>query len=27
VPWATSNQFNKLIRFSKEAMLLAVVEK
>jgi SAM-dependent methyltransferase len=27
VPWATSNQLNKLIRFSKEAMLIAVVEK
>jgi len=27
VPWSTSNWFNKLIRFSKEVMLLAVVEK
>jgi SAM-dependent methyltransferase len=27
VPWLTSNQINKLIRFSKEVMLLAVVEK
>ena len=27
VPWKTSNWLNKLVRFSKEAMLLAVVEK
>tara|TARA_R100001129_G_scaffold186479_1_gene178387 strand:+ start:1976 stop:2731 length:756 start_codon:yes stop_codon:yes gene_type:complete len=27
VPWQTSNKFNKLIRFSKEVMLIAIVEK
>ena len=27
VPWSVSNPFNKLVRFSKEAMLLAVAEK
>jgi len=27
VPWSISNRFNKLVRFSKEAMLMAVVEK
>ena len=27
VPWKTSRWINKLIRFSKEVMLLAVVEK
>ena len=27
VPWAVSNRLNKLVRFSKEVMLLAVVEK
>lgn len=27
VPWAVSNRFNKLVRFSKEAMLLAIVGK
>ena len=27
VPWAVSNRFNRLVRFSKEAMLLSIVEK
>ena len=27
VPWSTSNGFNKFVRFSKEVMLIAVVEK
>jgi SAM-dependent methyltransferase len=27
VPWSISNRFNKLIRFSKEVMLLAIAEK
>ena len=27
VPWSVANKFNKLIRFSKEPMLMAIVEK
>lgn len=27
VPWSISNRYNKLVRFSKEVMLLAIVEK